>query len=92
MALSFDEKLVANKRLLEEQLKKPNNNRAEIMIALQAVREQQSLGEVGVRNALAMKNTDGKEILYMLLKKNSLKRLFLNIKKKVFELFSKLGK
>lgn len=86
MALSFDEELATNKRLLEYELKKPTANRAEIMMALKAVEEQQKLGEDGVRNAMAMRDSQGREILYVLLKKNRILAFFRNIRKKVFEL------
>lgn len=88
MALSFDEELAVNKRLLEYELKKPTANRAEIMMALKAVQQQQKLGQDGVRNAVAMRDSQGQEILYLKLKKNRLLAFFRNIKKKVFELFS----
>lgn len=86
MALSFDEDLALNKRLLTEQLKRPHANRADIMMALKAIEEQQNLGEDGVRNAMAMRDSKGREILYILLKKNRFLAFFRNIKKKVFEL------
>ena len=59
--------LKANKRLLEEELKKPNANIAELMMALKAVEEQI---ETGIDNATMMKDANGNEIFYMLLKKN----------------------
>ncbi len=86
MALSFEEDLALNKRLLTEQLKRPHANRADIMMALKAIDEQQKLGEDGVRNAIAMRDSQGREILYVLLKKNRLLAFFRYIKKKVFEL------
>ncbi len=89
MALSFDEDLELNKRLLTEELKRPHANRAEIMMALKAVEQQQKLGEDGVRNSMAMRDSQGREILYLKLKKNRLFAFFRNIKKKVFELFQK---
>lgn len=89
MALSFDEDLALNKRLLTQELKRPHANRAEIMMALKAVEEQQKLGENGVRNAMAMRDSEGREILYVLLKRNRILAFFRNIKKKVFELTKK---
>jgi len=86
MALSSDDRLKINKRLLEKQLHDPRYPRAEIMEALKAVDEQLALGEDGVRNAIAMKDANGNEILYLLLKKNPIIAFFRNIKKKVFEL------
>ncbi len=89
MALSFEEDLALNKRLLTEQLKRPHANRADIMMALKAIDEQQKLGEDGVRNAIAMRDSQGREILYTLIKKNPIFAFFSNIKKKVFELTKK---
>lgn len=76
--------LQANKRLLEEELKKPNANIAELMMALKAVEEQM---DSGIDNATMMKDANGNEIFYMLLKKNPLKRFFLYIQRIVIELF-----
>jgi len=79
--------LAANKRLLENMLKQKNANLAEIMMALQAIEKQE---DSGVDNATMMKDANGREIFYMLLKKNPIKTFLLNIKKRVFELIVKL--
>ncbi len=81
-----EERLAENKRLLQEMLKNPKYQRAELVEALKAVNEEQALGVDAVRNAIAMRNAKGQEILYMLLKKNRVLTLFHKIKKWVFEL------
>jgi len=81
--------LQENKRLLEHMLKQNGANRAEIMMALKAIQEQE---DSGVDNATMMKDANGNEIFYFLLKKNPLTRLFLYIKKIVLELLSRLIK
>lgn len=76
--------LQANKRLLEHMLKQKGANRAEIMMALKAIQEQE---DSGVDNATMMKDANGREIFYMLIEKNPIKRFYLYIKRIVFELF-----
>lgn len=84
MDTSTQEQLQASKRLLEHMLKQKGANRAELMMALKAIQEQE---DSGVDNATMMKDANGREIFYMLIKKNPIKRFYLYIKRIVFELF-----
>lgn len=87
MTESTKQQLAVNKRLLEHQAKQPNASIAEIMEALKAIKEQE---DTGVDNVTMMKDALGRDIYYMLLKKNLIKTFLLNIKKKVFELMSRV--
>lgn len=83
MDTSTQEQLTNSKRLLRGLLKQKGSNHAEIMMALQAIEEQE---ESGVDNATMMKDANGNEIFYMLIEKNPIKRCFQYIQKIVFEL------
>ncbi len=83
-----EEKLAERKRLLQEMLKNNKFPRAELVESIRAINQQQALGPDAVRNAVAMRNANGQEILYMLLKKNRILALFHKIKKRVFELLN----
>lgn len=85
MTDSTKKRLAANKRLLEHLKKQPNANIAEIVEALKAIKEQE---DTGIDNATMMKDARGRDIYYMLLKKNPIKTFLLNIKRKVFELLN----
>lgn len=87
MANQNKQQLQANKRLLEEMLKKKGSNRAEIMMALQAIQEQE---DSDVDNATMMKDANGNEIFYLLLKKNPIIKFFLYIKRMGFELYKRI--
>lgn len=52
-------KLAESKRLLQEMLKNPKYQRAELIEALKAINEEQVLGTDSVRNAIAMRNANG---------------------------------
>lgn len=84
MDTSTQKQLANSKRLLELALKQNGANRAEIMMALKAIKEQE---DSGIDNATMMKDANGREIFYMLIEKNPIKRFFLNITKRVLELF-----
>ncbi|GEM_PF-2020371 len=81
---STQKQLQDSKRLLEQMLKQKGANRAEIMMALKAIQEQE---DSGVDNATMMKDANGREIFYMLIEKNPIKKFFQYIRKIVFELF-----
>lgn len=55
------------------------------MMALRTIEEQQKLGEGGVRNAMAIRDSQGREILYTLIKQNPIPAILSIIKKKVFK-------
>ena len=86
---STKQQLQDSKRLLEDMLKNKGANRAEIMMALKAIQEQE---DSGIDNATMMKDANGREIFYMLIKKNPVKLFYLYIKGIVFELYREILK
>lgn len=86
MDISTQEQLANSKRLLRELLKQKGSNHAEIMMALQAIEEQE---KSEVDNETMMKDANGREIFYILIEKNPIKRFFQYIQKIVFELLGK---
>lgn len=76
-----------SKRLLKEMLKASGYSRAALVTALQEAAQQE---KSDIDNSVMMRDSRGRDIFYTIIEENPMKTFFQNIKKKVFELVSRL--